>query len=739
MRGGVLGDGARVRRLLVAAASVLVLIAILACPGVASAETETATLKEAEISTALFVAGDVNRLSKVRHGTEELVLEKALQQMYADKPELVPETAEGYIAQMKELLASESAPTQASLQLMAGNQRIIAILTALESPYGPAKEPKKLPPEAKLAVTHLAAVALASSADIFANAEIPKYFEPLVDERSNLTFGAFAPATVLRATYHLAAENELFATARDAIWKEASEESVKSKWKELFAESKKVLDASALASLRTEIEAANGELKNIALSTFTTYFTNGQNATKEQACAHGGVEEPLGEKRIPGVPVPTCSGGSDYELTHDFQHGFCNKAKACEEGVEKEHKAFETNAEHEAKVIAEENALMAAAGELMRPADVKAAELDQATDEAQTKITEEETEYSKYQAEQAEAKEIENIIKVGVTAGSAVASFCTGDISGGIAGLFNTGLEIYSLVEEQKPAPPGPQEIALEDMNDLRKQLGEFQQFTQAAFEALNTQVAQLSARMAQENHELELKLGTLAEKINAVQESLTKEQVTVFALQNELQNLFSEQVKAELHTTIEESVGWLARTGEVLSPTRFQESLVALKKYATEVANGAEANPKTQPYTYEGAGHQLTSEPTGELREPGEAILYLATFPVEQRPVWVPGTAPTMLPNTTFWSEGARAYAQLLQEKLKPRERVGHREPDNAGKRRRVARERRGSVVNEIGHRQKRKRQRDSRRSARARGKGGQRKRRERKEVGHEATRRGR
>ncbi len=655
----------RVRRLVVAAATLLGLIAILARPVAASAETETTTLKEAEISSALFVAGDIERLSKVRHGTEELILEKALQQMYADNSELEPGTAKTYIDQMKELLASESAPTQASLQLMAGNQRIIAILTALESPYGPAKEPNKLPPEAKLAVTHLAAVALASSSDIFANAEIPKYFEPLVDERSNLTFGAFAPATVLRATYHLASENESFAIARDAIWggKEASEESVKSKWKELFAESKKVLDASALASLRTEIEAGKGELKNVALSTFTTYFTKGQNATKEQACAHGGVEEPLGEKRIPGVPVPTCSGGSDYEVTHDFQHGFCDKAKACEEGVEKEHEALETNAEHEAKVIAEENALMAAAGELMRPADVKAAELDQATDEAQTKITEEETAYSKYQAEQAEAKEIENIIKVGVTGGSAVASFCTGDISGGIAGLFNTGLEIYSLIEEQKPAPPGPQEIALEDMNDLRKQLGEFQQFTQAAFEALNTQVAQLSARMAQENYELELKLGTLAEKIDAVQESLTKEQVTVFALQNELQNLFSEQVKAELHTTIEESVGWLARTGEVLSPTRFQESLVALKKYATEVANGAEANPKTQPYTYEGAEHQLTGEPTGELREPGEAILYLATFPAEQRPVWVPATAPTMLPNTTFWSEGARAYAQLLQE----------------------------------------------------------------------------
>ncbi|HEY5343437.1 MAG TPA: hypothetical protein VIJ66_07235, partial [Solirubrobacteraceae bacterium] len=219
-------------------------------PARAQAETSV-TVKPAEVSAALFVAGDVARLSKVPGGTEDLVLEKALQQLYADEPALAPATAEGYIGELKTLLTAPSAPSQASLELMSGNQRIVAMLAALERPSGsPASE---LQPAARLAVTHLAAVALSGASDIFANAESPMYFEPEADARTNLTYTTFAPATVLRATRELAAVNRPFGEARDALWATASEESVFSEWKELLGESKQVLDSEALKVLREAV------------------------------------------------------------------------------------------------------------------------------------------------------------------------------------------------------------------------------------------------------------------------------------------------------------------------------------------------------------------------------------------------------------------------------------------------------------------------------------------------------
>jgi hypothetical protein len=623
-------------------------IALLA-PAAARANAEApVTLHPPEVSSALFVAGDVNRLSKVPSGSEDVVLEKALQQLYADEPALAPASAEEYIHDMQAALAAPASPSQASLELMAGNQRVVAILAALERPYG--SPATALPAAARLAVTHLAAVALAGSSNIFAGAETPKYFEPLTDERTNLLYTTFAPATVLRATRTLAASNSAFGEARDALWKADSEESVFSQWSELLHESK-ALGAQAMRELREAVEAGNGTLTEEP-AWLTARFTGGQKATQEQSCAHGGAgEEEIGGQSITGVPRLKCSGGALYEDTQVLRKK-CSPVSACEA----EREEVESNAAKRARAIAEERAAMIAAAELLRPSDNRAAALQQATAQAQTQITEEETAWATYEAEKAQKEAIAGGIKSGLQAGGAGLALATGNYSEGISGLIGVGFELYENAENglSKP-PPGPQEITLQDLADLSTQLAGFQQYTQEAFHALNTQLAQLTAQMARENYELKEELSSLGER-------LEKEQTTIFALQDQVRELFSAQTKANLQSTIEDSVGWLARTGEPLVAAKFQEALVALKKFATEIANSALVNSsETQPYTFEGADRQLTSKTSGEPSQLSEDITWLTHFPAEQG--WTATPAPATLANTTFWAESSRAYAQLMLE----------------------------------------------------------------------------
>ena len=56
----------------------------------ASAPSTPVRLSPAQVAQALFVAGDVTRLSQIPSGTEDVVLEKVLQQLYVENPTLDP-------------------------------------------------------------------------------------------------------------------------------------------------------------------------------------------------------------------------------------------------------------------------------------------------------------------------------------------------------------------------------------------------------------------------------------------------------------------------------------------------------------------------------------------------------------------------------------------------------------------------------------------------------------------------
>src|SRR5581483_3763340 len=102
------------------------LAAAAAPPGAAVSASAT------QVAGFLFVAGDVGRLSQVPSGTESLVLERVLQQLYTADPGLDPAQAVSDIQSLQQALSSgPQALSVGTLTVMAGNQRILAILRAL--------------------------------------------------------------------------------------------------------------------------------------------------------------------------------------------------------------------------------------------------------------------------------------------------------------------------------------------------------------------------------------------------------------------------------------------------------------------------------------------------------------------------------------------------------------------------------------------------------------------------------
>ena len=640
-----------------AGALVAVLVAlvwVLGTPAIASAEEEEEVhLTRQQVSQALFVAGDVARLSDPREGTKQLVFEKALQQIFADEPEIERETAESYVIAMKHALAWKGSPTNASLELMSGNQRVLAILAALERPYG---EPTVvLPAAAKLAVTHLAAAALTGASEALAGS---RYFEPLADSRSTLLYTSFSPATVLRDTRRMASSNHAFGAARDYLWKSASGESVFSEWPALFEESPVLHLPSSFSALAGEVEAEPDEGLTTTPAKLIENFEVGRRTAEDQLCEHNGnaaqekeigVNQPEGGATIPGVPREKCSGGALRDASEA-------KQAANKPDEELKLKESQKRSEERAAVIEKQRALMASAAELLRPAEAQGAAVLAAEAQAQSDISEGEEKWTEHEEKLAIAHGVKSGLQFAATLGSAIWDFTEEKYSEAAQSLTTACLSIWELVEEPTAeSPPNTEDLTLKSVNKLREQMAGFQQYTQEAFRAVSLQVGQLRSQVAQESFEVQgvkLEIGALAQRLAATQQ-------TILQLENRTQTLFAAQVNSELQTAIVDSAGWLRRTGEVLSPAKVHESLVALYKYGTEVANGVLVNHESPPFTFEGASMALGR--AGEPQELSEYANYLTRFPVEEG--WLAGPVPSSQANATFWDEAARAYAQVMLE----------------------------------------------------------------------------
>jgi len=164
------------------------LASTLVIAGVAQAASTPSTpvhLSPAQVAQTLFVAGDVGRLSVIPSGTESVVLEKVLQQLYTNNSALAPSQAVSDIQGLQAALASGSqAISPATLTVMGGNERILAILRALTA-SSPA-------PEVQHALARVTDQALTVSEQ--STQFLGQSFDASADSLDTLSFSAFSPA-----------------------------------------------------------------------------------------------------------------------------------------------------------------------------------------------------------------------------------------------------------------------------------------------------------------------------------------------------------------------------------------------------------------------------------------------------------------------------------------------------------------------------------------------------------------
>jgi len=192
-------------------------VAALAPAAAARAATPaTVHASPAEVSRLLFVAGDVRRLYRNPSGTVDTVLEHVLQAEYRLDPSLSPDQARQDIDGLQTALAGQDATSTATLAVEPGNQRILAILAALENSH-----PR---PAVMRALAAVADTALTESSTT--TRALGEALNPAADAQSTLLYGSFSPASTLQGTAQLAAANPRFGQARDALWAAAAHESV---------------------------------------------------------------------------------------------------------------------------------------------------------------------------------------------------------------------------------------------------------------------------------------------------------------------------------------------------------------------------------------------------------------------------------------------------------------------------------------------------------------------------------
>ena len=122
----------RIRIVIAGLAALVVSLAIAAGANAASSPSTAVQLSAAQVSQTLFVAGDVGRLSQIPSGIEDVVLEKVLPAALHQQPDARVSQAVSDIQGLQSALTSGSqAISPATLTVMAGNERILAILRAL--------------------------------------------------------------------------------------------------------------------------------------------------------------------------------------------------------------------------------------------------------------------------------------------------------------------------------------------------------------------------------------------------------------------------------------------------------------------------------------------------------------------------------------------------------------------------------------------------------------------------------
>jgi hypothetical protein len=599
-----------------------------------------------QVAHLLFVAGDVGRLSQVPSGTEDVVLEKILQQLYVEQPTLDPAKAIADIQALQAALGSGSQALSAStLTVMAGNQRILAILRALSDSSPPSDVA-----HAVAQVTDQALNEASQSMQMSGQA-----FDASADSLSTITYMSFSPARVLAESAALAASNHAFGSARDGLWKQTSHESVFDDSQTLLAENP-ALENSAVRAFAQQL-GSDGSLTT-TVGSLETLVAGGIKDISDQNC----------------TLAPGTTGGSPSDCASGALHDAALVAQQCPDGAGTSSSACQAarnqaqaDGASEVARIAAQQAATTAEADALGEADAGLQQAEMAEAQAAAQLADDENQYLEYQAVGTLEKSGFDLATLAVTLSvseidpvyAATSVFAVvGDVIG-----FSTG-------------GPDPNTIIVEGLQNISQQLSDFEQYTQTAFHVLDTQLGDISAQIAQDAYQFSAQLTQVQLQVTQLQAKLTTLQGSVDHLESEVQSLFAQGARNDLSTLVNQYLGYRQANGVPLPQTQFAQAAGALYQDATSTAltqtilnppakfDALDANSivtSGDPFTLDSNinlfnlfGAQVTDAPP-DVTWPGALT---TACPANADPAH-----GLCLPDPDFWATSARAFAQLLTE----------------------------------------------------------------------------
>ncbi|HTU86405.1 MAG TPA: hypothetical protein VMF57_12575 [Solirubrobacteraceae bacterium] len=610
----------------------------------ARAATDPSTpvhLTAAQVAQTLFVAGDVGRLSQIPSGTEDVVLEKVLQQLYTDNPTLSPSQAVSDIQGLQGVLSSGSqALSPATLTVMAGNERILAILRALTD-----STPSPAVAQALAEVTDQALTVSEQSTQYLGEA-----FDASADSLDTLSFSAFSPAGTLAQTWSEASSNNLFGQARDTLWKQASNESVFDSTQTLLAENP-ALQNSAITALVNmlgsdgSLDTTVGQLETLIdggiqqISGANCTLASGSSGTSPNDCASGALHDAQ-------VVAQNCTGPSDTSSN-------CQAARG----------QAQTDQPDELSTINSQQAATAAEATALGDADATLDSANAAEAQAAVQLADQENAYLNYQSFQQAEKAGFDVVTLAVSLGASEI-----DPVAAVGALLNVVGDGVGFGF----SGPDPNTLILMGIQNIAQQLSDFEQYTQSAFQVVDTQLSNLSTQVSQiaaEITEAQQQLTQLANQVATLQSSVDH-------LQSEVQSLFAQGARNDLGTLINQYIGYEQANNAPLPESDFATAAGAFYQDATSTAltqtlltvpTGFDAldadslvtgsDPLTLDtninlFNFFGAG---VSDAPASIGWPGALT---TTCP--------PGASSSQdlcLPDPDFWATSARAFSQLLLE----------------------------------------------------------------------------
>ncbi len=624
----------------------MILLALFATTSVASATAPTSTpvsASAAQVARYLFVAGDVGRLSMIPSGTESLVLEKVLQELYAANPSLDPHTA---ASDIQNLQASLQSVTPDTLIVMAGNQRILAILHTMSASNPPAAVSQALSQVTDHALNDTAQSTLG----------LGQHFNPSADSMSTIAYSSFSPAQTLADSASLAAGNQSFGQARDLLWKQASHESVFDDAQTLLAENPALQNdaikgfmalVGADGTLNTNAGTLEGLIKNsiTQIGNQTCQPADGTTGTSPSDCASGALHD---AQQV----TQQCAGGATQA---------CADAKS----------QTQNDAGPEITTIGQQRTVATAAAVALGTADpgLEAAEIAEA--QAASQVAYDESQYVDYATVRMIEQTTIDVAKYGLSLMAAEV-----DPLDAVSGLLDvigdaTG---YGFAD--------PTTTILQSIQDVSRQIAAFENYTSIAIESVDLQIGALSRQLSTEFQSISAQLTGISDTLTSLGGQLSNLQGSIDRLDADVQALFAQGAQNDLVQAINTYLGYAQKNpGQTLTSQQFNDAAETFLTHATTIATSVTELRQlaASDFSAQGANGLLTGAGAGTLDSDINLFNY---FPgqVTDSPFglgWPDSTqnlAATCgsasspqnyycLPNPSYWALAAQAYAQLLME----------------------------------------------------------------------------